>query len=131
MAYRVRFPKQNAKTIGRLFYPQKTGDSGVSGGDESRSKPCPDPQDQLAGQPRTQNPTADVDLALKIGGYVARLSACQSATACEIAESFHGAGYTLDELATILRVCEELRGARILIRGRHGYGYQLADVLMI
>ena len=125
MAYKVRIPGQDAKSIDRLLFPQKTGDTGDSGDRESRSEPYSNQADQYVGQREFRSPTEDIDLALKIGSYVERLPTHQSATACEIAEAVHGPGYTRGEVAAILRICEELCGARILIRGGRGYDYQL------
>jgi hypothetical protein len=71
----------------------------------------------------------DIDLALKIGAYLEKLPAHQSATASQIAEAHHGRQYTLEHVIEAYQICEEMRGARILIRGRDGYGYQLARPL--
>ena len=70
--------------------------------------------------------TEDIDLALKIGTHLETLPAHRSATACEIAETLHGSQYMLDHVIKIYLMCEELREARILIRGREGYGYQFS-----
>jgi hypothetical protein len=66
----------------------------------------------------------DIELGLKICGQLASLPAHRSATAVEIAEAFHGRDYALDRVFEVYRVCEELRQAGILTRGRDGYGYQ-------
>lgn len=71
------------------------------------------------------NSPEDIDLALKIGFYLETLSSHRSVTASEIAETFHGRDYTLEQVIEIFRICEELREARILIRGWDGYGYCL------
>jgi hypothetical protein len=65
------------------------------------------------------------DLALKIRAYLETLPTDQKATADEIAEALHGRNYTLSHVAEAYRVCEELREAQILIRGRDGYGHQV------
>lgn len=79
------------------------------------------------GQPPgvTRSPE-DIDLALKIGAYLEMLPANRSATTSELAEALYGTWYTLDNVTDIYLVCEELREAGILIRGRDGYGYQLS-----
>lgn len=68
----------------------------------------------------------EIALAVKIGNYLATLPAHQSVTASEIAEAFHGRDYTLDQVIEAYRICEQLREARLLNRGRDGYGYQLS-----
>jgi hypothetical protein len=68
----------------------------------------------------------DIDLALSVVTHLEALPSHISATACEIAEALHGRDYTLDQVIQAYRLCEELREARILIRGRDGYGYQSA-----
>ncbi len=70
--------------------------------------------------------TEDIDLALKIGTHLETLPVHRSATASEIAEVLHGQDYTLAQVVDIYRICQELREARILIRGREGYGYQFS-----
>jgi hypothetical protein len=75
---------------------------------------------------RANNSPEDIDLALKICSYMETLPADRSATISELAEALHGRRYTMDHVTDIYLVCEELREARILIRGRDGYGYQLS-----
>lgn len=77
-------------------------------------------------KPLSCNPPEDIELALKVGGYLEMLPAHRSATASEIAEALHGRSYTLAQMTDIYGICEELREAKILIRGRDGYGYQFA-----
>ena len=76
---------------------------------------------------RPHHELKDIELALKIGGYLARLPAHQSATACELAEAFHGLGYPLADMIAAYRVCEQLRQEQVLVRGRNGYGYRLSS----
>jgi hypothetical protein len=67
----------------------------------------------------------DIELALHIYSHLVSLPAFQSATACEVAGALHGRNYTLDHVIEVYRACEQLLEARILIRGRDGYGFQL------
>jgi len=75
-------------------------------------------------QPRAFTSAEDIDLALKVGGYLETLFDHSSATASQIAEALHGLDYTLVQVTEIYRICEELRQARIVVRGRDGYGYR-------
>lgn len=77
-------------------------------------------------RPESRQSAEDIDLALKIGTFLETLPAHQSATASQIAEALYGRQYLLDHVTDIYCVCEELRGARILNRGRDGYGYELS-----
>ena len=59
---------------------------------------------------RPHHELKDIKLALKISGFLARLPAHQSATACELAEAFHGLGYPLaDMIAAYLFVSNCVR----------------------
>ena len=71
-------------------------------------------------------PPEDVELAIKIGGFLDTLAARQSATATDIADALFGKTCPLDRAIRIYQLSEELRQAGILVRGLDGYGYQLA-----
>jgi hypothetical protein len=67
----------------------------------------------------------DVDLAIRIATFLETLPGHQAAAASEIAEKFYGAECTLNQILEVHRICEILRGDRLLIRGCDGYRYQL------
>jgi len=108
----VRFPEERRRDVEEL------------GPDIQRLKP------QLMRELLVAPPESldDIALALKVIALLEKLPDCRSLTISEITEAFYGRGYTLDQVTEVYRDCEELREARILIRARDGYGYQLSFV---
>jgi hypothetical protein len=68
--------------------------------------------------------TGEIELALKVGRYLNTFPGHRSVTASEIADTLFGKECGLDRVLEVYRICEELREARIVIKGRDGYGYQ-------